>query len=290
MAGLTNRSSDDRVNLGNFASKPVRVIITIFVGLVVLFPFYWLITSGLKPENQYFATPPIMVPTEITFDHFVAIFTKHDALMGLTNSLLIAGITTTVTVVAGSMAAYTLINGALPGKVKGFFMVWFIIQRMYPAVVVAVPVFFVFQQLKLLDTITALVIMNASFNIPLVLLLMMGFYSEVPYDIEEQAILDGCNLFQRFFWVTTPMVQTGVVAVAILTFIFTWNEFLFGVILTIRKATPITVLISGFVTDRGLEWGPMAAMACAVVFPVLIVMWLAQRSFVSGISAGALKM
>ncbi|MFW5811878.1 MAG: carbohydrate ABC transporter permease [Alkalispirochaetaceae bacterium] len=290
MAGLTKNSTEDRTNLGNFASKPVRILVSIVVCLVVLFPFYWLITSGLKTEGQYFADPPIMVPNEVTTEHFVSIFTKHDALLGLTNSLLIASITTAVTAIAGSMAAYTLINGALPAKLKGFFMVWFIIQRMYPAVVVAVPVFFVFQQLQLLDTIAALVIMNASFNIPLVLLLMMGFYSEAPYDIEEQAILDGCNLFQRFFWVTTPMVKTGIVAVAILTFIFTWNEFLFAVILTIRKATPITVLISGFVTDRGLEWGPMAAMACAVIFPVLIIMWVAQRSFVSGISAGALKM
>lgn len=285
-----NKNVDQMRNLGNFATRPVRIVVSVVICFVVLFPFYWLITSGIKTPDQYFADPPIVVPNQVTADHFVAIFTEHDALLGLTNSLLVAGLTTIVTAIAGSMAAYALINGGLPRKLKGVLMMWFIIQRMYPAVVVAVPVFFVFQQLDLLDTILALVIMNASFNIPLVLLLMMGFYSEAPYEIEEQAILDGCNLFQRYFWVTTPMVKTGMVAVGILTFIFTWNEFLFAVILTIRRATPITVLISGFVTDRGLEWGPMAAMACAVIFPVLILMWLAQRSFVSGISAGALKM
>ena len=131
--------------------------------------------------------------------------------------------------------------------------------------------------------------MNTSFNLPLVILLMIGFYSEAPFEIEEQAILDGCNLFQRYARVTTPMVKAGIIAVGILTFIGTWNEFLYAVILTNLRATPITVIITGFITDKGLEWGPMAAMGCAVVLPVLIIMWAAQKNFISGVSAGALK-
>ncbi len=96
-------------------------------------------------------------------------------------------------------------------------------------------------------------------------------------------------MFQRFFYITTPMVKGGLVAVGMLTFIATWNEFLYAVILTIKRSKPLTVTIAGFITDKGLLWGPMAAMGCVVILPVLVLMWIMQRDFVSGVSAGALK-
>ena len=105
------------------------------------------------------------------------------------------------------MAAYSLINGALPRKLKGIFAGWFLVQKMYPAVVVAVPVFYIIRSLGLMDSVIALIIMNASFNLPLVILLMIGFYQEVPYEVEEQSMLDGCSLMQRYFYITTPMVK-----------------------------------------------------------------------------------
>ena len=279
----------DSKDLGNFLGKPVRIAIIVLMLIVILFPFYWLISNALKTSQEYFATPPIFLPHEITLKNFVQIFTQDDALKGLVNSLLISGFATIITVVGGTMAAYSLINGALPKRLKFVMATWFLVQKMYPAVVVAVPVFFVVQRLGLMDTRLSLIIMNTSFNLPLVILLMIGFYSESPFEIEEQALIDGCNLFQRYFWVTSPMVKSGMIAVGILTFISTWNEFLFAVILTNIRATPVTVIITGFITDKGLEWGPMAAMGCAVILPVLLIMWFAQKNFVSGVSAGAPK-
>lgn len=279
----------DAKDLGNFLGKPARIAIVALMVLLVLFPFYWLVTNALKTSQEYFASPPIFFPYQATFKNFVTIFTQDSALLGLVNSLIISAVTTIITVVGGTMAAYSLINGALPKRLKYVMATWFLVQKMYPAVVISVPVFFVVQQLHMIDTRISLIIMNTSFNLPLVILLMIGFYSEAPFEIEEQAILDGCNLFQRYARVTTPMVKAGIIAVGILTFIGTWNEFLYAVILTNLRATPITVIITGFITDKGLEWGPMAAMGCAVVLPVLIIMWLAQKNFISGVSAGALK-
>lgn len=279
----------DAKDLGNFLGKPVRIAIIAVMVLLVLFPFYWLVTNAVKTSQEYFASPPIFFPYEVTFKNFVSIFTQDNALLGLVNSLIISTATTIITVIGGTMAAYSLINGALPRRLKYFMATWFLVQKMYPAVVISVPVFFVVQQLHLIDTRFSLIIMNTSFNLPLVILLMIGFYGEAPFEIEEQAILDGCNIVQRYALVTTPMVKAGIIAVGILTFIGTWNEFLYAVILTNLRATPITVIITGFITDKGLEWGPMAAMGCAVVLPVLVIMWLAQKNFVSGVSAGALK-
>jgi multiple sugar transport system permease protein len=192
-------------------------------------------------------------------------------------------------VVFGSMASYSLINGALPKRIKNIMAGWFLVQKMYPAIVVAVPVFYIIRSLRLMDNVLSLIIMNTSFNLPLVILLMIGFYQEAPFEVEEQSMLDGCTLPQRYLYVTTPMVKSGLIATGMLTFVFSWNEFLYAVILTVNRSKPLTVLVAGFITDKALIWGPMAAMGCVVVLPVLLIMWLMQRDFITGISAGALK-
>lgn len=281
---LTARSS-----LSNFLGRPTKIILLVLLVISVLFPLYWLVINAFKMEQDYFAQPPVMFPHPGTLQNFSDIFEKYQLPRGFMNSFLIAAFTTIFTVFFGSMAAYALTNGFLPRRVKKFFAGWFLIQKMYPAIVVAVPVFFVISRLHLMDNIFSLVLMNTSFNLPLVLLLMIGFYQEVPYEIEEQSMLDGCDLWARYAYITTPMTKTGLVAVGMLTFVASWNEFLYAVILTIVKAKPLTVTIAGFITDKGLAWGPMAAMGCVVILPVVILMWALQKDFISGVSAGALK-
>ncbi|MCD6121232.1 MAG: carbohydrate ABC transporter permease [Spirochaetales bacterium] len=285
MNALTRKKS----YLSNFLGRPTKIIIAIVILLAILFPFYWLISNSLKVEQEYFAKPPIIVPTQLTVKNYTDIFTKYQVGQGLINSILIATFTMFLSLITGSLASYALINGILPKKIKSVFALWFLIQKMYPAVVIAVPIFFVINKIGLMDTRISLIMMNTSFNLPLVILLLIGFYAEAPFEIEEQAMLDGCNLFQRFFFVTTPMIKAGLVAVSILVFLSSWNEFLFAAILTIVRAKPLTVIIAGFITDKGLIWGPMAAMGCVVIFPVLIIMWAMQKNFISGVSAGALK-
>ena len=284
---MSKRKSDNY--LSNFLGLPTRIIVLVIVFIAILFPFYWLITNAFKVEQEYFADPPVVFPSKITFQNFIDAVVKYELFKGLRNSLLIASGTTVVTVLFGSMSAYALINGALPRKLKNVFAGWFLVQKMYPAVVVAVPVFYIIRTLGLMDSVFALIIMNVSFNVPLVILLMIGFYQEVPFEVEEQSMLDGCTFFQRYLYITTPMVKPGLVATGMLTFVYSWNEFLYAVILTVNRAKPLTVTIAGFITDKGLIWGPMAAMGCVIVFPVLLIMWLMQKNFISGLSAGALK-
>ncbi|MCK5006441.1 MAG: carbohydrate ABC transporter permease [Spirochaetales bacterium] len=275
--------------LSNFIGFPTRIIILLILFVVILFPFYWMITNAFKLEQEYYSSPPIMFPSRITGQNFIDIVQKYEVFKGLINSIMIATGATIFTVAFGSMASYSLINGALPRRLKGVFAGWFLVQKMYPAIVVAVPVFYIIRSLRLMDNVLSLIIMNTSFNLPLVILLMIGFYQEAPFEVEEQSMLDGCTLPQRYLYVTTPMVKSGLIATGMLTFVYSWNEFLYAVILTVNKSKPLTVLIAGFITDKALIWGPMAAMGCVVVFPVLMIMWLMQRDFIGGISAGALK-
>ena len=187
------------------------------------------------------------------------------------------------------MAAYAVQRGPLGRKTKDFFGLWFMVQKMYPAIATAIPVYLVMRSLRLIDTLTAMIVMNTSFNLPLVIWLMMGFFEQVPYELEESAMLDGSGFVHRFFKVILPIAKPGLVASAILTFTATWNEFLFAVILSINKAKTLPVVIAGFITDRGLAWGPMAATSLVTLLPVVVLTLLVQKDFVKGMAMGAVK-
>lgn len=215
---------------------------------------------------------------------------KNDGVgKGLYNSIMIAVVSTLLASSLGSLAAYALTKGKLGRHLRHVFACWFLLQKMYPAIATAIPIYMVMRTLHLIDTKTAMIILNTSFGFPMVIWLMMGFFLEVPEGIEESGKIDGCGMAQRFFYLVLPVVKPGLVASSILTFVGTWNEFLFAVILSVRNAKTLPVIIAGFITDRGLEWGPMAATGITIIVPVFIIVWLMQKDFVQGMTMGAVK-
>ena len=278
---------DDVVS--NFAGPYVKWILVVFSLIAVLFPLYWLGISAFKVEQDYLAYPPVLIPTRFTLSSFIEIFTKNRLWKNLGNSFVVATVTTVVTLIVGSMAAYAVQRGPLGSKARSAFGLWFMVQKMYPAIATAIPVYLVMRKLKLIDTLAALIIMNTSFNLPLVIWLMMGFFEQVPYALEESALLDGCGFMQRFFRVVLPITKPGLIASAILTFTATWNEFLFAVILSIKHSKTLPVVIAGFITDKGLAWGPMAATTLVTLIPVVVLTLLVQKDFVKGMAMGAVK-
>ena len=187
------------------------------------------------------------------------------------------------------MAAYAIVKGKMAKKLRNFFGLWFMIQKMYPAISIAIPVYIVMRYLGLIDTLIALIIMYTSFNLPLVVWLMIGFFQEVPAEIEQSGIIDGCSMWQRYWLLAMPITKPGLIASGILTFVGAWNEFLFAALLSNNRAKLLSVTLAGFITDKGLEWGPMVALAALITVPVIIVVWLMQRDFVAGLSMGSVK-
>lgn len=275
--------------ISNFAGRYIKVILVFLSVFLVAFPLYWLITSSIKLEQEYLSYPPILIPSKITFHNFIDVFKNNGLGKALYNSLVVSTSTTFISVFIGSMAAYSLARGKLSKITRTVFGLWFMVQKMYPAIATAIPVFLVIRKLGLMDTKLALIIMNTSFSIPLVIWLMMGFFQDLPIELEESAMLDGCSMFNRFFRIVLPITKPGLIAAAILTFVATWNEFLFAVILSIRKAKTLPVVIAGFITDRGLAWGPMAATTVVTIIPVVIIVRALQKDFVKGLSMGAIK-
>lgn len=275
--------------IGEFAGKPVRILVIVLTMLAILFPLYWLATSAFKTRAEYLAKPPLMIPTSLTLDNFREMFLKDGLLQQFFNTFAVAAASTAVSVIFGSMSAYATVRGKFSKAVKTGFGLWFMIQKMYPAIATAIPIYLVMRKLHLIDSLLSLIIMNTSFNLPLVIWLMMGFFEQVPKELDESAKIDGAGFAQRFFKIVFPVTKPGIIASAILAFIGAWNEFLFAVILSINKSKTLPVVIAGFITDKGLAWGPMAATALSTLLPILIVVWIAQKDFVQGLAMGAVK-
>ena len=281
-------SVSERV-IGDFAGRPVRVIIVVISLIVILFPLYWLIANSLRTKTDYLANPPILFNAPVTFQNYQKILVENGIYKQFANTFVVAAVSTIIAVVFGSMAAYSTVRGRIAKKIRNFFGLWFMIQKMYPAIATAIPVYLVMRHMRLIDTRFALIIMNTSFNLPLVIWLMMGFFEQIPLELEESAKIDGANFVQRFFRIVFPVTTPGIIASAILAFVGAWNEFLFAVILSVNRSKTLPVVIAGFITDRGLEWGPMAATAVITLLPILVVVWALQKNFVQGLAMGAVK-
>lgn len=256
--------------LTNFLGKPTKwVCVSLFASLVV-FPLYWLFTSAIKYEADYLASPPVLVPTRATLQNFVTIFTQDGVGRGLYNSLVVTLVATALAVLFGSLAAYALTRGALGRKTRGFFAFWFLLQKMYPAIATAIPIYLVMRQLRLIDTKTAMIILNTSFNFPMVIWLMMGFFQEVPKAIEESGMIDGCSMARRFFLLVLPVVKPGLIASSILTFVGTWNEFCLrpsSACVRLRPCLPLSRDLSLTADWNGAPWPPPASrLSCRCSF------------------------
>jgi multiple sugar transport system permease protein len=256
---------------------------------VALVPFLWLVTTSFKPELDYLAYPPRLIPSRWTLGGYEVLFARNQLGHFFLNSVVVALVSTALAVTFGSLAAYSLARAHLPFKLNAILGFWMLLTRMYPAIATAIPYFLIIRELKLLDTRWALIITYTAFNLPFVIWLMIGFFEELPPELERAAMVDGCNAWQRLLRIVLPISGPALVATAILSAILAWNEFLFAVMLTRTEAKTLPVIMAGFITDKGMLWDQMTALGVITVLPVLIFAIAVQRYLVRGLTFGAVK-
>lgn len=215
------RRNEDRISntITDFLGRPAKWIFITLFAIAVILPLYWLAVNSIKVEADYLANPPIIIPKRVTLKNFRTIFVNDGVGKGLYNTVVITVVSTFMATSFGSLAAYALMKGKLGRQLRNLFAGWFLLQKMYPAIATAIPIYLVMRNLHLIDTKTAMIILNTSFNFPMVIWLMMGFFQEVPEGIEESGKIDGCSMAQRFFYLVLPIVKPGLVASGILTFV-----------------------------------------------------------------------
>jgi multiple sugar transport system permease protein len=256
---------------------------------VTIVPFFWLVTTSFKREIDYLAYPPELIPPVWTLDGYRVLFEQQDLGHFFMNSVIVTLTSTALAVFIGALAAYSLARARLPFRLNGILAFWMLLTRMYPAIATAIPYFLIMRDLRLLDTLPALIVTYTAFNLPFVIWLLIGFYEELPIELERAAMIDGCSVWMRFRKIVLPLSAPALVATAILSAVLAWNEFLFAVMLTRVNAKTLPVVMSGFITDKGTQWDQMTALGVITVLPVLVFALAVQRYLVRGLTLGAVK-
>ena len=205
----------------------------------------------------------------------------------LVNSLFVGVVSTVITLVLGCMSAYGLARFRFPGRQAVAYTT--LLLRTVPLAVMAIPVFMIWNQWGLINSLWGLILLYVAVNLPFTIWLLYGFVLQVPIELEEAAAIDGCSPIKIFYKVVLPLMGPGLAAASIFTFRIAWNEFILALVLTDRHTRTLPVAASLFITDMGVDWGKIMAMASLIAIPPLIFTFIAARQIIGGLTAGAVK-
>ncbi len=253
--------------------------------LLFLFPIYWLFMISFKTPEEIFSSPPVWYPASIQFDNFAVLFRDGDAVT-VWNSLFVAAVSSLLAMFLGTLCAYSLARFRTGGDNLA---VWIISQRMIPPIAIVFPLFLLYVWLGWVDTYHGLILLYTAFNLPYVIWMMRGYIEDVPTELEESALVDGCTRWQVLLRVVFPMVRTGLFATAVFTFVFAWNDFIFALVMTRSEVTTYPVQVTHYFGAQSNFWAKIAAMSVLGAAPVFVAVAFLQRYLVRGITMGAVK-
>jgi multiple sugar transport system permease protein len=249
-----------------------------------VFVFLWMLSLSLKNEIDNLAYPPVFIPDPPTFNNFIQVFEQNSIGRYLWNSIVVSGGATLIALLVGVPAGYGI---ARTGAHR--LTVLILIARMTPALSYLIPLFAVFQFLRLNNTLTALVITHLVITVPIIVYIMASHFEALPRELEEAAQIDGAGAWTTFRHVALPLARPGIVVAFILSFIFSWNNFVFGAVLSGRETRTLPVAVYNVLTFEQLAWGPLAAAAIIVTLPVLLLTIIIQKEIVVGLTHGGVK-
>jgi multiple sugar transport system permease protein len=272
----TQPRRDERVS-------PWAYVLLVALLVPFLFPLAWMFMSSLKTQVQNTAYPPVWVFTP-TLENYREVFVKNPFFTFTMNSVVVAAGSTALALLLGLPGAYAIARFRRTGIALAI-----LTARMAPGIGYLIPWFILFTKAKLIDTYTALILTHLIVALPLVLWVMIGFFEDVPGELIEAARVDGCSHFSAFVRVALPLVKPGMVATGILSFIFSWNNFLFSLIIAGFKTRTLPIAVYNFLSYEEINWGGLTAAATVITLPVLILALFVQKHIVRGLTLGAMK-
>ncbi len=281
---VSSRGGSASLARGNPAlRKTLLFLLGLLVLIPFLFPFIWMLLGSFKEEVDFMAYPPVWI-FKPTLENYRNVFVENDFGTFAVNSTVVAALTTFFGLLFGIPGAYAVARY----KRTGFALI-VLAARMAPGIAFLLPWFVLFVQLKLTNTYFALVTTHLIFTLPLVLWMMIGFIEAIPREIEQAAMVDGCTVWGSLFRVVIPLTVPGIAASGILCFIFSWNNFLFSVVLAGESTKTLPVAVFNFLGYQSISWGPLSAAASIITLPVLVLALLVQKYIVQGLAAGGIS-
>jgi len=257
--------------------------LTVLVLLVFVFPFVWMLLASFKTQAQIMSNSQTFVFTPTT-DNYVNVFQQYDFLKYIVNSMIVAVVSTLLSLLLGLPAAYSIAKY----KLQGLGLV-ILVARIVPGISFLIPWYIIFSKLRLVDSYAALVLSHMLVGLPFIVWIMISFFEKLPQEVEEAGAIDGCSPHQVFRRIVLPMSGAGIITSSLLSFIFSWNNFMFSIILAGDKTKTLPIAVFNFMSYAEINWGGLMAAACIITLPVLIIALIAQRYVVSGLAAGAVK-
>ncbi|HEY7519718.1 MAG TPA: carbohydrate ABC transporter permease [Methylomirabilota bacterium] len=265
--------------------RTIFTLVAALWALVVVLPVVWMALMMFKPETIMFARPPVWLfaPTLEHFDYVLA----HGFVWNLGASLVIALVSTLLVVVVGTPAAYAFAR--FPIRRRDDLLLFVLATRMAPPIALAIPFYLIYAKVGLLDTYVGLVVAYLTFNLSFYIWVLWSFCRELPVELEEAARADGYSRTHVLLRVVLPLLRPGIIATAVLCFIFAWNEFLYAFLLGGKAVETLPVAVPKLITSQGVKWGELAVVGIVALLPVLLVVFLLQRHIVRGLTMGAVK-
>jgi multiple sugar transport system permease protein len=263
----------------------LRYLAAIVLTLLFLFPVYWLFMISFKTPDEIYHSPPVWYPASLQLANYAVLFKDGDT-DAVWHSLVLAGTSTVLAMFLGTICAYSLARFRTGGENLAM---WIISQRMMPPIAIVFPVFLLYVWLGWVDTYQGLILLYTAFNLPYVIWMMRGYIGDIPIELEESALVDGCSRWRVLVKVVFPMARAGLFATAVFTFVFAWNDFIFALVLTRTEVLTFPVQVTHYFGGQSNFWAKIAAMSVLGTLPVFVAVTAMQRFLVRGISMGAVK-
>ena len=268
-------------------AKIIQYIVLAFFTVLFLYPIFWLVINSFKSIEELF-TSPWSLPHSINLDNYVRAFEVGNIGRNFLNSVIISAAVVMTTTLLAAMAAYGIKR--LRWKFSGFVLSIMLLALMIPAHATVVPLFSMFNKMKINNTYWAVIIPDIVFTLPMAILIFTGFFSSIPAELEEAAMIDGCSIPRAFFTLILPISVPSVVTVAVITFIFAWNDLLFPqIFLTDPDMMPLPVGLTSFQGRYSTDYVGMMAAVVVTIIPSIVIYSLLHKRIISGMTAGAVK-
>jgi multiple sugar transport system permease protein len=268
--------------------KIPAIIFTVVLLLFLLFPFFVMISTMLKSSQEVYSMPPTWIPREFHFNNFLIVWSDFDLFIFFKSSIIIAVGATILNTLLTVPAAYAVARLRFVGRKLILYL--FLVIQMFSPVIVIISLFKIMVHLNLLDTYFSLIIANTVFTIAFTIWMMNGYFRSIPVEIEEAALIDGCSRVQTITRIMVPIAVPGLVTAMIYTFIYAWNEFLFGLtFIQSRPKMPLVLALYNFVGRWSTQWELLTTAAFLAIIPVLVLFYVIEKRLVAGLAGGAVK-
>lgn len=274
----------NRYTIRKLATNTIFGILLVLLCLVVIFPLYFVFISSFKNMADVYLMPPKLIGFKPVFAHYKYIFKTQNYSKYIFNSSFIGVLSTAFSLLLGIPAAYAISRERMQHT-----SLFILVARLLPSMSFLLPYYFVFSKMHMIDSFSAMILAHMVLSLPLIVWLMEGFISDVPRELDEASIIDGCSRRQCFWHVIVPVSRSGIATCTILSFLGSWNNYQFALILSGTQTRTLPVTLQYFVSGADIRWGRMLAATMVVITPAIIITLLLQKYIIKGMTAGAVK-